>query len=81
MSGETGSAGDESVVGPGELARDVSEGRAGVVLMRTDSFVQLRPLGGGRQWDAKPESVRRMTPREELSVRLAWVNAGHRWGR
>ncbi|HEY9441194.1 MAG TPA: hypothetical protein VIS29_21630, partial [Streptomyces sp.] len=41
---------------------------------------QLRPLGGGRKWDAHPTRVRPADPAELLSARVAEANARSRSG-
>ncbi|BCL28408.1 hypothetical protein ACFFS2_10415 [Streptomyces aurantiacus] len=38
-------------------------------------YIQLRPLAGGREWDADPERIRVLTSDELLSVLLADANA------
>ncbi|MET8678856.1 hypothetical protein ABZW18_15085 [Streptomyces sp. NPDC004647] len=66
----------------GALVKDVGEGnRVGVVMGYQGPYVQLRPVGGGKEWDAEPDRVRPLTAREELSVRLAERNEGSRWGK
>lgn len=35
----------------------------------------LRPLGGGREWDAVPEDVEQLNAREELMERSAATRA------
>ncbi|WP_031508080.1 hypothetical protein [Streptomyces megasporus] len=62
----------------GSMARDVRDGRVGDVMDVHPGRVWLRPLGGGREWDARPEEVRPLTPREQLSARLAAANARSR---
>ncbi|MFE6099735.1 hypothetical protein ACFVQ4_07220 [Streptomyces laurentii] len=53
----------------GALMMDVRSGAVGIVMGRDDNVrVQLRPLNGGREWDA--DRVRRPTAREELDIRL-----------
>jgi hypothetical protein len=42
--------------------------------------LQLRPLGGGREWDADPACVRPVGPAELLSARVAEANARRRTG-
>ncbi|GGW56231.1 hypothetical protein GCM10010503_36690 [Streptomyces lucensis JCM 4490] len=42
--------------------------------------VQIRPIGGGVEWDAWPDNVVAPTAREELSGRLA-IKDGNRRGR
>jgi hypothetical protein len=41
-------------------------------------YLQLRPLGGGREWDADPAHVRPASRDELLSAQLAEVNARSR---
>jgi hypothetical protein len=41
-------------------------------------YVQLRPLGGGREWDCVPEAVRQATSAERISAATAYVNARSR---
>jgi hypothetical protein len=40
--------------------------------------LQLRPLGGGREWDADPHTVRRLTRSETLHALVAEANARSR---
>lgn len=64
----------------GDYAKDVRRDHSGIVLTRTSRYVHMRSIGGnGEQWDAKPSDVRKLTPREELSVRVAWANTAQRW--
>lgn len=58
----------------GETVRDARRGRVGVVMSTIGPYVQLRPLGGGREWDAEPEHVRALSRDELVSARLAVVN-------
>ncbi|WP_435846061.1 hypothetical protein [Streptomyces huasconensis] len=64
--------------GIGELAKDNAKGRVGVVMAMIGGRVQIRPVGGGREWDAMPDDVATLSAREELSVRLT-VRAGRDW--
>ncbi|MPY55618.1 hypothetical protein FPZ41_46660 [Streptomyces sp. K1PN6] len=41
-------------------------------------YLQLRPLSGGRVWDADPDRLEPLTPTELLRVRLAETNARSR---
>nr|WP_079101210.1 hypothetical protein [Streptomyces pathocidini] len=78
---ETATAGDDQPE-LGSLVIDTGDrNRVGVVMGHVGPYVQLRPVGGGREWDAAPERVRPLTSREELSARLAARNKGARWGR
>ncbi|MDX6316511.1 MAG: hypothetical protein QOF84_6871 [Streptomyces sp.] len=67
----------------GEVVIDAARDAVGVVMGREGPYVQLRPIGGGREWDARPECVRPATAAERLSARVAAANAnaGRRWGR
>lgn len=64
----------------GELAKDTAGKRIGVVMGEIGGRVQMRPIQGGREWDAKPDDVAALTPREELSARLAARNGNRRVG-
>jgi hypothetical protein len=66
--------------GIGELAKDTSSGRIGIVMGEVGARVQIRPVGGGVEWDVLPDNVVAPTAREELSVRLAIKNANSRGG-
>ncbi|MFE7544343.1 hypothetical protein [Streptomyces platensis] len=41
----------------GDLAKDLQTGQTGVVMGKLGGRVQMRPLAGGREWDAKPDDV------------------------
>jgi hypothetical protein len=66
--------------GIGELAKDSAEGCIGVVMGEVGGRVQIRPIGGGREWDALPENVEPPSAREELSARLAIQDGNSRDG-
>ncbi|MDF4251131.1 hypothetical protein [Streptomyces sp. WMMB303] len=63
---------------PGTLVVDGGSGRFGVVIGAVGPYTQLRPYGGGREWDADPARLRVATPRERLHVAVAAANA---WSR
>jgi hypothetical protein len=65
----------------GALVKDVGEPNRVGVVCNEGPYLQLRPVGGGKEWDAEPGRVRLLTAREELSVRLAERNEGSRWGK
>ncbi|MFH9549160.1 hypothetical protein [Streptomyces sp. NPDC017435] len=58
----------------GDLAKDSGTGRIGVVMGEVGGRVQMRPVRGGREWDALPGDVAALSAREELSARLAVRN-------
>ncbi|MFE2534409.1 hypothetical protein [Streptomyces sp. NPDC059371] len=62
----------------GSCAVDTRTGRVGVVMGHEGPYVQLRPLGGGREWDCRPEAVREATPTERISAATAYANARSR---
>lgn len=62
----------------GSVARDLTRDRVGEVMDVFNGRVYLRPLCGGREWEALTEHVRQLRAREELSVRLAAINARSR---
>lgn len=66
--------------GIGELAKDTARGRIGVVMGKVGGRVQIRPIGGGTEWDAIPDNVEPPSAREELSARLAIKNGNSRDG-
>ena len=66
--------------GIGELAKDIASGRIGVVMGELGGRVQIRPMGGGVEWDAMPANVEALSAREELSARLAVRNGNSRVG-
>ena len=62
----------------GSYAVDTRTGRVGMVMGHEGPYVQLRPYGGGKEWDVEPEAVRRATPAERLSAATAYANARSR---
>lgn len=62
----------------GEAVRDTARGLVGRVMGKEGPYVQLRPLAGGREWDADPGHLRILTQDELLSALLAEVNTRSR---
>ncbi|WP_455361187.1 hypothetical protein [Streptomyces sp. SYSU K21746] len=62
----------------GSYAVDTRTGRLGTVMGHVGPYVQLRPIGGGREWDCAPDAVREATAAERLSAVTAYVNARSR---
>ncbi|MGW2212316.1 hypothetical protein [Streptomyces sp. NPDC001781] len=62
----------------GSYALDTETNRVGVVMGHQGPYVQLRPLGGGREWDVAPGRVRAATPAERISAATAYANARSR---
>ncbi|GGK73556.1 hypothetical protein [Streptomyces flaveus] len=47
-----------------KYAIDVRDGRLGQVMGREGGYVQLRPVGGGREWDCPPDALGEADPGE-----------------
>ncbi|WP_031184587.1 hypothetical protein [Streptomyces sp. NRRL F-5635] len=62
----------------GVCAVDTRSGRVGIVMGYEGPYVQLRPYGGGREWDAEPGDVRHATVSERLGAATAYINARSR---
>ncbi|MGW6306212.1 hypothetical protein ACWFRQ_06495 [Streptomyces niveus] len=62
----------------GATVQDTARDRVGVVMAHQGPYFQLRPLGGGREWDADPTYVRPLNPAELLSARLTQANTRSR---
>lgn len=52
----------------GALVVDTARNDLGYVMGCVGPYVQLRPPGGGREWDADPEAVRPATDTERLAA-------------
>ncbi|MFJ2416181.1 hypothetical protein [Streptomyces brevispora] len=59
----------------GTVAVDQRTIGIGEVMGFVGPYVQLRPLGGGKEWDAAPGAVRPASPQERLRASLAVANA------
>lgn len=64
----------------GAPVRDTARDRVGVVMGREGPYLQLRPLSGGREWDAEASRVQLLSPAELLTARVAEANARSRTG-
>ncbi|MFC8626307.1 hypothetical protein [Streptomyces anulatus] len=69
---------EDGVPGIGVAVHDSGSGRVGLVTGRSNPYVLLRPLGGGRAWEADPAHLRLLSRAEFLSAQLAEVNARSR---
>jgi hypothetical protein len=58
----------------GTYAVDTRTNRVGQVMGHEGPYVQLRPPGGGREWDVPPEAVRPASVRDELRARVTERN-------
>ena len=62
----------------GDTVEDTSTKRVGKVMGFEGTYVQLRPVGGGLEWDAHPENLQPVTGAEALSSAVALANARSR---
>lgn len=65
---------EEQVPGIGALAKDTDKNEVGVVMGKVGGRCQLRPLNGGREWDAHPDDLEQPTLAEELAAKTAARN-------
>ncbi|TKA00730.1 hypothetical protein [Actinacidiphila oryziradicis] len=78
MSTAEGTGWPEGVPPVGAFVRDTKRSRDAVVMAAIGGYVQLRGIEGGTEWDVKPEKVRPLTAREELSARTSVQNTATR---
>ncbi|MFE6080709.1 hypothetical protein [Streptomyces virginiae] len=62
----------------GETALDVSTGRVGRVMGHVGPRYQLRPLNGGREWEADPASLEAAYQSDSLSAAVVTANTSQR---
>ncbi|MGX6744313.1 hypothetical protein [Streptomyces peucetius] len=70
--------GTPTAVTVGVAVHDSAHDRIGRVMGHEGPYVQVRPLAGGREWDAEPDHLRALTQDELLSALVAEVNARSR---
>ncbi|MFG2782851.1 hypothetical protein ACGFY7_34080 [Streptomyces prunicolor] len=59
----------------GTLVYDISTNRVGEYRGNAGPYAMLRPLGGGREWQAAPATVRPATQEERLSASVKLANS------
>ncbi|WP_432248203.1 hypothetical protein ACRAR1_10785 [Streptomyces sanyensis] len=64
--------------GVGETALDVSTGLVGRVMGSVGPRYQLRPLNGGREWEADQESLEAACQSDALSAAVVIANTSQR---
>lgn len=62
----------------GDTVEDTTRNKVGKVMGFEGPYVQLRPVGGGVEWDARPDKLRPVTTAEALSAGAAAANARSR---
>jgi hypothetical protein len=68
----------EGVPPVGTFVRDTKRQRDAFVMAAIGTYVQLRGMEGGVEWDVKPTDIRPLTAREELRARTSVRNAAAR---
>ncbi|MFF8013947.1 hypothetical protein [Streptomyces sp. NPDC007929] len=63
---------------PGTLVYDPHTRKVGEYQDRTGPYVMLRPVGGGREWQADPAKIREATLDERLSAGVRALNDRYR---
>ena len=70
---------ESEVPAVGALVVDTEHGnRTGEFRGLAGRYWSLRPVGGGREWDAEPDGLREPTPAERLRAKNARQNARSR---
>ncbi|WP_326767921.1 hypothetical protein OG978_28385 [Streptomyces sp. NBC_01591] len=64
----------------GAVVKDLKGNRFGVVMATIGGLIQLRPVSGGLSWEVAPDGIEALSSRQELTVRLAALNAESRRG-
>ncbi|MFF5972302.1 hypothetical protein ACFY7C_12365 [Streptomyces sp. NPDC012769] len=62
----------------GDLVRDTATGQVGFYVDSVAGRFLIRPVHGGRAWEAEPADVQLATPIRELRARAAEINARSR---
>ena len=63
-----------------DIVKDADVNKVGKVMGFVGPYVQLRPLGGGKEWDARFEHLEPVDTAEALSAGVAEANARSRRG-
>ncbi|MGW3494300.1 hypothetical protein [Streptomyces sp. NPDC001020] len=70
-----------TVVEPGTLVYDPQTGEVGEYRDKAGPYAILRPVGGGREWEADPLLIRPATQEERLSAGVKAANRQSRQAR
>jgi hypothetical protein len=60
------------------IVEDTATQKIGRIMAFVGGYVQLRPIGGGLEWDANLKDLRTLTAKEALSAGVAIANARSR---
>ena len=70
-----------AVTEPGTFVFDPRTRKVGEYRGKAGPYAMLRPVGGGREWEADPALIRPATPEERLSAAVNAANAQSRKSR
>lgn len=71
---------EQSGPGIGDLAKDTSTGRVGVLVDEVGGRFLMRPASGGKEWEVEPDNVGLVTALEEMRARNSTRNRMTRMG-
>ncbi|MDT0341735.1 hypothetical protein [Streptomyces litchfieldiae] len=63
----------------GALVRDAATNRVGVYMGKAGPFAMLRPVSGGREWQARPEDLRPEVSDHPRPADVEQLRAAHRY--
>ncbi|MEU3917133.1 hypothetical protein [Streptomyces sp. NPDC029004] len=63
----------------GSTVKDAVTGRVGRVMGHVGTRYQLRPLNGGKEWEADPKNLSPATQSDAMSADVAEANSLSRW--
>ncbi|MCX4574655.1 hypothetical protein OHB41_15940 [Streptomyces sp. NBC_01571] len=69
---------ENAAPGVGVAVHDTVRDRDGRVMGHEGPYLQVRPLGGGVEWDADPDHLRPLSQDELLSALVSEANARSR---
>ncbi|WKX08009.1 hypothetical protein [Streptomyces sp. NL15-2K] len=75
-----GKPADTAVPERGELVYDPVTRKVGEYQDKAGPYAMLRPVGGGREWQADPAQIRPASPAERLSAGVRVANKRARRG-
>jgi hypothetical protein len=71
---------EKSGPGIGDLARDATNGKVGVLVDEVGGRLLMRPVSGGKEWEVEPNDVEFPTALEQMRARNSARNRMTRLG-
>ncbi|MFD8914831.1 hypothetical protein [Streptomyces sp. NPDC059575] len=72
--------GERSAPGIGDLAKDTATNKVGILMDKVGGRFLLRPVRGGKEWEAEPDKVEFPSASEKLQANNAARNRMRRLG-